>query len=325
MGRYQVSTCQGQQVEVGGSNWLVALGLGLDALGMVADIDRLACEVLLGGTVIVRDVRAGKRFVVQGIRDDDEPLVEIEGPDEPRSPAAIEDQALLLGEDDFDEDALEDIADISSELIPIGSDDEATLAASRSPVRHHEPAPAVADRSAELVTVPIEALLAPADHAAGLEASIASVAGQIDAAHSSFEAWRLALEGACRLLGAESGAALSVEEDGALRFLFAVGPRAHEVLGRRLPPSCGIAGFCTQRSVGLLITEPRRDPRFFSRMDQTSGYTTTSVLAVPVAAEDGVLGCLELLNAPAGFQQVQLQWLGALAASLATRLIAEPA
>ena len=334
MGRYQVSTSHGQQVEVMGGNWLVALGLGLDSLGVVANIDRLACEVLLGGTVIVRDVRAGERFVVQCIPDDDEPLVEIEDPDEDAPPDSA---AELLGEEDSDEDFLceedseedpeedehDEINDLSAALMPLSADEEELILFSSQLSGHRgEHVQLVTDRSEAIVTLPLEALLAPEDD---IDSSLQAISTQIGAAHSGFDAWQLALEGACRLLGAESGAALAREEDGALRFLFAVGPRAHEVLGRRLPPSRGIAGFCTQRSVGLLITEPHRDPRFFSRMDQTTGYTTTSVLAVPVGTADEVLGCLELLNAPAGFRHEQLQWLDVLAISLAKRLIAEPA
>lgn len=336
MGRYQVSTSQGQQIEVAGGNWLVAVGLGLDALGVVASIDRLACEVLLGGTVIVRDVRAGARFVVQCVPDDDEPLLEIEDPDEDAvllASAAAEDEEMLLGEEDPDEeleddpteDALWGITDISSELMPIDdNEDELRLFRSQPSSRSGEHVQVLTDRSEAVVTLPIEALLEPADRIGSVETRLQALAAQLADSDSSLDAWRLALEGACRLVGAESGAALRREDDGALRFLFAIGPRAHEVLGRRLPPSLGIAGFSTQRRVGLLITEPRRDPRFFSRMDQTTGYTTTSVLAIPVATANEMLGCLEFLNAPKGFQQEQLQWLGALAVSLASRLTAEP-
>ena len=66
MGLYLVSTRHGgEPVEVDAPNWLVALGVGLDQLGEVTSIDRLACEVLANGKVIARDVRTGTGFVVQ--------------------------------------------------------------------------------------------------------------------------------------------------------------------------------------------------------------------------------------------------------------------
>ncbi len=52
-------------VEVQASNWITALGLGLDRLGRAGDIERLACEVLPNGTVIARDISTGMGYVVQ--------------------------------------------------------------------------------------------------------------------------------------------------------------------------------------------------------------------------------------------------------------------
>ena len=171
MGRYQVSTNDGEQVEVTGGNWLVALGLGLDRLGVVANIDRLACEVLLGGTVIVRDVRAGKRFVVQCMPDDDEPLVEIEDPEADAEPLAApaDDEELFLGEadsdeddseadldEDSDEDAPQDLADISAALMPLSADEEELLLFNSSlSSRRGEHVQVVTDRPDSIVTLPI--------------------------------------------------------------------------------------------------------------------------------------------------------------------------
>ena len=72
MGRYLVSTRSEQPVEVDAPNWLVALGVGLDMLGAVTSIDRLACEVLANGKVIARDARSGLGVVVQAVDADEE-------------------------------------------------------------------------------------------------------------------------------------------------------------------------------------------------------------------------------------------------------------
>ncbi|MFT5680442.1 MAG: hypothetical protein ACI8RZ_001348 [Myxococcota bacterium] len=345
MRRYQVSTHSGKHVEVEGGNWLVALGLGLDALGMVANIDRLACEVLPGNTVIVQDVRAGERFVVRALSDNpDEPLSEnpeLEKPEETEEAGVF----IMAGdpdlaedgdsEDDFIEDTDErpeleisedsdDVDDFLGDLMPMGTDTE-DLEMSLFSISHeggrgsHVHFSTPTDHN--IVTLPAQEELAlPEEDTDDLDPQVEALLMRLDESATTFDAWKMALEGARRVCRAESGAALCQEEDGALRFLFAVGPRAHEVLGRRLPPGRGIAGFCIQRDVSLLITEPRLDPRFFSRMDQTTGYITTSVLAVPVATDDEMLGCLELLNAPGGFRQEQLEQLSTLAFGLAERL-----
>ena len=54
-----------RSVAVEATNWLSALGMGLDRLGIVGGLDRLACEVLPNGRVVGRDARSGQGFVVE--------------------------------------------------------------------------------------------------------------------------------------------------------------------------------------------------------------------------------------------------------------------
>lgn len=70
MGRFLVSARGLPPASVDAGNWLAALGLGLDKLGVVAELHRLACEVLPNGTVIARDVSAGAAFVVRPAADE---------------------------------------------------------------------------------------------------------------------------------------------------------------------------------------------------------------------------------------------------------------
>ena len=65
MAWFLVSTRGEKPTEVEAPNWLSALGIGLEDIGAVASIDRLACEVLPNGTVLIRDARSGQGFVVQ--------------------------------------------------------------------------------------------------------------------------------------------------------------------------------------------------------------------------------------------------------------------
>lgn len=67
MTTYRVSSRALGSVDVDAANWLVALGEGLGRLGVVANMDRLACEVLPNATILVRDVRRGDGYVVQPV------------------------------------------------------------------------------------------------------------------------------------------------------------------------------------------------------------------------------------------------------------------
>lgn len=62
---FRISSRTHGSVDIPASNWLVALGEGLERLGGVANMDRIACESLPNGTILVRDVRTGAGFIVQ--------------------------------------------------------------------------------------------------------------------------------------------------------------------------------------------------------------------------------------------------------------------
>lgn len=67
MGNFRVSSPEIGSVVVDSSNWLAGLGEGLGKLGVIDQIERVACEVLPNGTILVRDARRGLGFVVQPI------------------------------------------------------------------------------------------------------------------------------------------------------------------------------------------------------------------------------------------------------------------
>ncbi|MED5371702.1 MAG: GAF domain-containing protein [Myxococcota bacterium] len=58
-------TRRGQpSVTVNAANWIVAMGEAIPKLAGDVAIDRLACEMLVNGTVIARDVRSGVGYVI---------------------------------------------------------------------------------------------------------------------------------------------------------------------------------------------------------------------------------------------------------------------
>jgi hypothetical protein len=84
--RFAVSSRGRPSVEVQASNWVTALGLGLEHYDVMHGIERLACEVLPNGTVIARDISSGNGFIVREALESVEEAVL--GPPEP--PSGIE-------------------------------------------------------------------------------------------------------------------------------------------------------------------------------------------------------------------------------------------
>ncbi|MDP2310191.1 MAG: GAF domain-containing protein [Pseudomonadota bacterium] len=135
-------------------------------------------------------------------------------------------------------------------------------------------------------------------------------------------ACNIALQIVTNLVAADSGAVL-LRGAGtkSLSFEAAVGPQASRVLKTTLPMAEGIAGFSYTSGIGVIIQNVDADGRFASEVDRASGYRTRSLLAAPVRVVDGpIFGCLELLNAPAGFQPEDLEIVRVVAGALAGRL-----
>lgn len=116
-------------VQVQGRNWIVALGRGLEELGKVEQLARLACEVLPNGTVIARDIASGTGYVVQGLD-----VPQAAGPD---TAAGAEEAFALGGEAEAEPEAVlaaeeaagEPIFELPAEAITALDTEDADLAA----------------------------------------------------------------------------------------------------------------------------------------------------------------------------------------------------
>ncbi len=125
-----------------------------------------------------------------------------------------------------------------------------------------------------------------------------------------------------RLLGVSAASvALYDEARGDLWFAAASGESAHFVLGKRLAMGQGIAGWVAQNSEQLMVPDVSRDPRFFDEFDKGSGFTTDSILCVPLRTKGQTIGVIEVMNKGRGsFDQNDLRLLTALAAPAAAAI-----
>lgn len=104
-------------------------------------------------------------------------------------------------------------------------------------------------------------------------------------------------------------------ETDSLVFEVALGPGAKALEGRRIPQGEGIAGWVASRGEPLLVADVRGDPRFSSRFDRKTLFTTRSILAVPLRFGEKILGVIELVKGPdhAPFREEDLRTLGTIA------------
>ncbi len=90
--------------------------------------------------------------------------------------------------------------------------------------------------------------------------------------------------------------ALVDRETGDLVFQVAVGAASEQVVGMRLKPGQGIAGWVVQTGQPVLVQAARQDPRFYNGVDRTTGFRTGALMAVPIWLGDEVIGVIEAMN-----------------------------
>ncbi len=292
---FEVRTAEGDPVQVRSANWLAALGDGLQALGQIANLERLACEVLPNGRVVARDVRTGQGFVVMQLGQHDGVAVDVL-PARGRHEDESSESAFAQPGDD------EDVEDAGT---PLG-----------------EPLSSLTDDLTDPYSPPTS--LTP-EAVSSTTRLVVDLVDRVRRAPSALLAWHEALDASQALVPSEAGAALEREADGRLRFLYAFGPRSSGVQGAVLPAGVGIAGFAVERVASVLVQDTQNDDRFCSDFDEVTGFRTSSVICVPVAYEGTVFGCLELLNPllPGGYDRGQMELVEMVVDSLAGRLARE--
>jgi GAF domain-containing protein/FixJ family two-component response regulator len=127
------------------------------------------------------------------------------------------------------------------------------------------------------------------------------------------------LQEACRVLEVtEASFFLLDEQSNELVFRAGTGEWAEMLVGLRLAPGQGIAGWVAEHGEPLRVRQARSDPRFSPAFDEMTGLITESVLCAPLMIKGRVIGVVEALNKPeAGFTDDDLAMLRSLAASAA--------
>lgn len=104
-------------------------------------------------------------------------------------------------------------------------------------------------------------------------------------------------------------------------FAAASGEGSEAVLGVRMKLGQGLAGWVAAAGQPVMVPDVREDDRFFPDVDKESGFTTQSILCVPLQTKGRTIGAIEVMNKRQGpFTDEDLRRLTALAAPAATAI-----
>lgn len=105
---------------------------------------------------------------------------------------------------------------------------------------------------------------------------------------------------AVSILDAEAGSLLLMVEDATeLEFRVAVGSSGQDLIGKRFPAKKGLVGEVATTAKPVIVNDAANDPRWGGEVAK-GAFSTTAVLAVPLIAQNRVVGVLEVLNRKGG-------------------------
>ena len=126
-----------------------------------------------------------------------------------------------------------------------------------------------------------------------------------------------------RIINAES-VSIGLYDSAADELVFVqelLGPLFQDLPTIRLKPGQGIAGWVLLNKEPLMIDDVYSDMRFSPSADKVSGFTTESILCVPLTVEGQAIGILEAINKQIGrFDKNDLELMQAIANPLAIAL-----
>ena len=68
----------------------------------------------------------------------------------------------------------------------------------------------------------------------------------------------------------------------------------------RFPVGTGIAGYVAETGETLNVGNAYKDPRFNATIDEQTGYSTRSILCMPICIRGQVIGVVQMINKKEG-------------------------
>ncbi|MCX7769786.1 MAG: HD domain-containing protein [Proteobacteria bacterium] len=105
------------------------------------------------------------------------------------------------------------------------------------------------------------------------------------------------IEAITEIVSAEVGSLLLYDEEkDELFFDVALGDKGEIIKKIRLKIGEGIAGSVAQSRKSLIVNDVNKDPRFFRKADEQSGFVTRSILCSPLIYKQKLLGVIQAIN-----------------------------
>jgi GAF domain-containing protein len=115
------------------------------------------------------------------------------------------------------------------------------------------------------------------------------------------ELLEIALHCSMEAVSAEAASVMLLDEEKEnFRFYQAAGPAKPALTALTFPAEKGVAGAVLQTQRSEVINDVASDPRFYGKIDSTSGFRTRNMIAVPLTAGGERVGVLEVLNKAEG-------------------------
>lgn len=105
------------------------------------------------------------------------------------------------------------------------------------------------------------------------------------------------IEAATRLLDSESGSLILIDpKTKDLYFEVAVGEKSYEVKSIRVKKGMGVAGWVAEHGNPVITNDIASEPRFYEKVDKTTGFITKNMVCVPVKSKERTIGVLQTIN-----------------------------
>ncbi|HTN42348.1 MAG TPA: HD domain-containing phosphohydrolase [Nitrospiria bacterium] len=137
------------------------------------------------------------------------------------------------------------------------------------------------------------------------------------------EVKRRAMEAATRLMEAEVGSLLLIDEaTRELYFEVELGKRGERVKEVRLKVGEGIAGWVAKTGEPVIVADVRKDPRFSWKVEEKSLFKTRNMICVPIKIKGRIVGVLQAINksGPQPFSKWDLEEFQSLADQVAVAI-----
>ena len=118
--------------------------------------------------------------------------------------------------------------------------------------------------------------------------------------HSSLdsqEVFSMIMENTNKVAGSEASTLFLLDRDSdELVFCMPTGPMADKLANKRIKKGQGIAGWVVESGEPAIVPDVKCDPRFFTGIDDDTGFQTKSILCVPLMLNHKLIGVIEAIN-----------------------------